>query len=168
MTKLYISIILVLSILLTLISIKSCITVPSTVVLIDTVTEIRFTPPQNIVSKAQIQYTPKYIHDTIIRDGQKIAITPEKYCLENLEFTAKSDTLLTSKGDTANIVFHYPAMIFDLSMKFKADSQITVTNTITKLIKPSPFGVFVGGGMYVAPNGNIRFGVGLNVGIRIL
>lgn len=168
MTKLYISIILVLSILLTLISIKSCITVPSTVVLIDTVTEIRFTPPQIIASKAAIQYIPTFVYDTIIRDGQKIAITPEKYCLENLEFTANSDTLLTAKGDTANIAFHYPAMIFDLSMKFKADSTIYVTKTITNTTKESPFGVFIGGGMYVAPDGNIRFGAGLNVGIRVL
>ncbi len=162
-------IIAVLSILLLIVIFKSCTAVPEivTVVKHDTTLQVIQTPPQLITSPAKIQYTPKYIHDTIIRDGQKIAITPEKYCLENLEFTANSDTLLTSKGDTANIIFRYPAMIFDLSMKFKADSIKTITTTITKTIQQSPLsvGLQIGTGVVRPIDGNFSVGVYAGFGI---
>lgn len=164
-------IIAVLSILLLIVIFKSCASIPEivTVVKHDTTLQVIHTPQQQIhdTVKSGIQYIPKFVYDTIIRDGQKIAITPEKYCLENLEFTANSDTLLTSKGDTANIIFRYPAMIFDLSMKFKADSIKTITTTITKTIQQSPLsvGLQIGAGVVRPIDGNFSVGVYAGFGI---
>lgn len=143
-----------------------------------TVTEFIPVPQQpeirtDTVTRDHIVYKPVFfngneIHDTIYRDGQPIAITPEEYCSKNLDFTITSDRQIFLSGDSLTCSLHYPANIFTFDFHPKEDTTIVITNTITKTVKESPFGVFIGGGMYVAPDGNIRFGVGLNVGLRVL
>lgn len=164
-------IIAVVSILFLISLVKNCSTVTETI-RTDTVTQIRFTPPQLVHDTIRnIQYIPKFFekdyHDTIYREGKPIAFTPEQYCKDNLEFKANSDTLITAKGDTANITFHYPKMIFDLGMKFKTDTTKFITNTITKQIKESPFGVFLTVGVVATADGNVRMGGSIGAGIRI-
>lgn len=122
-----------------------------------------------------IQYVPKFfngneviLHDTIIRDGEKIAITPEKYCSENLVFQVTSNPQIFKTGDTLTAKFQYPQMIFDFDFHSKADTIQTITNTITKLITESKFNISVGGGVYTTLNGEVRFGFGIQAGYRIL
>lgn len=171
MTNIYIPIIVVLLILLIVVSIKSCGGVSEVVKVVhDTTNIVIHTPPQIIQSPAKLTYLKSVTHDTltVYRDGKPIQITPEEYCKDNLSFEAKSDTTVTNSGDTLSAKFRYPEQLFSFTFRAKSDTLKQITTTITKLIKESPFGVFVGGGIYVSPDGNIRFGAGINVGIRIL
>lgn len=58
-------------------------------------------------------------------------------------------------------------MIFDLSMKFKADSIKTITTTITKTIQQSPLsvGLQIGAGVVRPIDGNFSVGVYAGFGI---
>jgi hypothetical protein len=127
---------------------------------------------RDTVTKNNIVYKPVFfngneVHDTIYRDGLPIAITPEEYCSENLNFTAQSSRQIFKSGDSLTAKFTYPQMIFDFDYHAKPDTNTvkTITNTITK--EPSRFGVYVGGGASIGMDGIVKPGINVSIGYLI-
>lgn len=124
------------------------------------------------VTKDRIVYKPMIIngnvvHDTLYRDGVRIATNPETYCKETLQFAAESSRQIFNSGDSLTAKFTYPQMIFTFDFHPKADTLKTITRTILETEKESPFGVHLGLGMVMGIDGTVRPGVFAGVGIKV-
>lgn len=107
------------------------------------------------------------VHDTLYRDGVRIATNPETYCKETLQFAAESSRQIFNSGDSLTAKFTYPQMIFTFDFHPKADTLKTITRTILEIEKESPFGVHLGLGMVMGIDGTVRPGVFAGVGIKV-
>lgn len=174
MTRFYQITIAVLAICLVISKLSSCQEPPKETIVTDTVTIIRFTPPEEIhdtVSKKSIVFTPVFfngneVHDTIYRDGKPIAITPETYCAANLKFSAESHQKFKS-GDSLDAKFNYPSMSFDCMFYAKPDTTVKISNNTTVTKEASRFGLYVGAGASIGADGIIRPSIHAGIGIRI-
>lgn len=129
-----------------------------------------------IVIPPRIEYrtdtVPKYVirniikYDTIIKDGVKVAITPNSYCDSNLKFTAISSQVFNT-GDTLHTSFLFPEKRFEFEFHPTADSIFTITNTHYVTAKPNPFGLVLGVGVVSGLDGIPRLGGFVGIGAKI-
>jgi len=129
-----------------------------------------------IVIPPRIEYrtdtVPKYVirniikYDTIIKDGVKVAITPNSYCDSNLKFTAYSSQVFNT-GDTLQAAFYFPEKHFLFEFHPTADSIFTITNTHYVTAKQNPFGVVLGVGLVSGIDGIPRFGGFVGIGAKV-
>jgi hypothetical protein len=129
-----------------------------------------------IVIPPRIEYrtdtVPKYVirniikYDTIIKDGVKVAITPNSYCDSNLKFTAQSSQVFKT-GDTLHTSFLFPEKQFTFEFRPTADSIFTITKTNYVTAKQNPFGVVLGVGLVSGIDGIPRLGGFVGIGAKI-